>query len=361
MLPSPWKRTHPNGERERAVRREGRVASTWRGFRRRTDRYRLLTDVVGGILLVAIVVGGLAAATGGVWPPVVVVESGSMMHATQDTPYGRFGTIDVGDLVFVRAVDGPEDVQTWAEGGELHYRRPGDVLAYAPNGDRTNTTVIHRAIAYVEVAGLGRETTYSLRWVDGDVLTWDKRGIYFPPLGFDEAWGFSPAQGFRPAYSGYLTKGDNAFSNPAVDQAMGVSKVVDPAWIVGEVYGEVPWMGLAKLALTSGQTNPAVPGWERVGNAFAPLELWTMFFVALAALLLVPLAIDTWRAWRRYRLEQEHERRIEEESRRRMEERRRAEAAQPKRIATFAAIVAPRPATPTAQVPPPARPPPKSG
>lgn len=328
---------------EQPRRREGRLRSAWRTFRRATNRYRLLTDVVGGLLLVALAVGGLAAATGGVWPPIVVVESGSMMHPLPETEYGRFGTIDVGDIVFIRAVDGREDVTTWAQGGELRYGRPGDVIAYAPNGDRLNTTVIHRAIAYIEVGrGPTDRVEYRLYWVDGEVKTWGPEGIYFPELGFDESFGFTPRAGYKPAYSGFVTKGDNAFSNPATDQALGITKIVEPAWVVGRVYGEVPWLGLAKLALTSGQTNPAVPGWERVGNAFAPLELWSMFFLTLAAIVLVPLSIDTWRAWRALVAEREAEALLAEQNARRARE---AQQAPPRRT-TFAAI--PRPPPPRA-------------
>lgn len=282
--------------------RSGRLRRAWRGLRRGTQRYRFLTDVLGALVIVAVLVGGLAAATGGVWPPVVVVESGSMMHSSFETPYGRIGTIDVGDVVFIRAVDDPRDIATFAEGGDLRYGRPGTVIAYAQDGDHSNVTIIHRAIAYVEVERLpDLSTRYHLQWVDGEVRTFGSAGIYFPPLGFSESFGFTPANGYKPAYSGYLTKGDNAFTNPGADQAIGISRIVEPAWIVGEVYGEVPWIGLGKLALQSGKTNPNVPGWERVGNAFAPLELWSMFFLVLAVVVLVPLSIDTWRAWRQDR------------------------------------------------------------
>ena len=334
-------------EEARAARREGRARGAWRRFRRATDRYRLLTDVLGGILIVAAIVGGLAAATGGVWPPIVIVESGSMMHSIPETDYGRFGTIDVGDIVFVRAVKDLDRIETWAEGGRDHYGRPGDVIAYWPDGNRDpvlNKTVIHRAIAYVEVDFSDPNATYTLYWTDGQVRTWGPRGIYFPPLGFSEEFGFSPAAGYRPVYSGFITKGDNAYSNPATDQAMGISRLVAPEWIVGEVYGEVPWMGLAKLALQSGTTNPAVPDWERIGNAYAPLELWSMFFLMLALIILVPLTLDTWRAWRKLKRERETERRLQEENARRLEARRKAEAAPQKRVATFAAVVSSRPA-----------------
>lgn len=347
----PLLRRRPADEREppRPQREPGRLLLGWRRFRRATDRYRLLTDVVGGILLVLLIVGGLSAATGGVWPPLVTVESHSMMHGNSESPYGRVGSIDVGDVVFIRAVDGPEDVATWAQGGALRYGRPGDVIAYAGNGDRANTTIIHRAIAWVDVE---RQPTgaleYKLHWTDGQVLAFGPAGIYFPPLGFDENFGYTATDGYRPAYSGFLTKGDNAFSNPAVDQAMGISRIVDPSWIDGEAYGEVPWMGLAKLALQSGQTNPYVAGFERVGNAFAPLELWTMFFIVIALIILIPFSLDTWRAWRAHRERIRLERKAEEEAEARRRER---EAKKPAKRAPVA-FTPVAPGTPRGSAPP---------
>lgn len=275
-------------------------------MRRTLERYSLLRDVLGALLVVGLVVGGLAAATGGIWPPVLAIESGSMMHPHFETPYGRIGTIDVGDLIFVRAIDGPEDVALWVDGGEERYGRPGDVVAYLQDGDQgeENLTIIHRAITYVEVTrGPDGFFHYRMPWLDGRVLEFGPAGIYLPALGFDETNGFTPQNGYRPEHSGFLTKGDNPVTNPSVDQAIGLSRIVHPTWIVGEVYGEVPWVGLAPLALRNGQTNPAVPGWERIGNAFAPVELWSMFFLVLGALVLLPFAWGTWRMWRDHRRE----------------------------------------------------------
>lgn len=263
-------------------------------------RYSLLRDVLGGILIVALVVGGVAGATGGIWPPVLAVESGSMMHSSLETSYGRVGTIDVGDLVFVRAVE-PSDIELWVHGGEDHYRRPGDVIAYHQDGDRgpDNLTILHRAITFVTVThSTNGLPAYSFEWIDGETKTFGSEGIYFAPLGFDESYGFTRTNGYRPAYSGFLTKGDNAFTNPVADQAAGISKIVHPDWVVGEIYGEVPWMGLAKLMLQSGRTNPEVFGWERIGNAFAPIELWSCFFLVVAFVVVVPFSVGTWKAWR---------------------------------------------------------------
>ncbi|GEM_PF-6302965 len=272
----------------------------WRRVRRAGSRFRLLRDVVGALLLVVLVVGALAAAAGGTWPPFLVIESESMMHdAPHESPYGRLGTVDVGDIVFVRSVHSASDVQLWVDGGPSHYGRPGDVIAYAQDGDRGNTTIVHRAITWIDVVRLPNGSTqYRVKWIDHQVRVFGDTGVYLPDLGFDERFGFTPTDGYRPAYSGFITKGDNAFTNPAPDQAIGISRIVDPSWVDAKAYGEVPWMGLAKLALQVGATNPDVPGYYRVGNAFAPLELWTCFFATLGVVIAVPFALDTIRLWR---------------------------------------------------------------
>ena len=106
-----------------------------RGRNRREQRFRLLRDVMGGIVIFAIVLGGMFVASNGAWPPLIVIESGSMMHPAGETPYGRMGTIDVGDILFVRHLADPRhEVRTWAEGGAALYGRPGDVIEYLPNG-----------------------------------------------------------------------------------------------------------------------------------------------------------------------------------------------------------------------------------
>jgi signal peptidase I len=220
-----------------------------------------------------------------------------MMHLS--APYGRVGSVDVGDIVLVRAVHDRADVHLWVDGGPDRYGRPGDVITYAQNGDRGNTTIVHRAITWVEVVRLRNlSTQYRVQWIDHSVRVFGDAGIYMPELGFDERTGFTPDAGYRPAYSGFITKGDNPVTNPAPDQALGISRIVDPSWVDGKAYGEVPWMGLAKLALQVGVTNPDVPGYYRIGNAFAPLELWTCFFAVLAVVIVLPFTLDTVRLWR---------------------------------------------------------------
>lgn len=290
-----------------------------RSAARRKRTFRSLRDTLSGLAIAGLLLVGMYAASDGAWPPVLVIESGSMMHPTAQTSYGRLGTIDVGDVLFVRAVD-PADIRTWADNGPDRYGRPGDVIVFAPGGDRLNTSVVHRAMARVEVVRHdGDETTYVVHWIQGKVLTFDERGIYLPELGFSESNGYTPTNGYRPTYSGFITKGDNPSTNAPSDQAARAMPLVDPTWIEGRAYGEVPWLGLGRLIFQDGKTNPTSRGWERVGNGFAPVELWTCFFVTIAFIVLVPLTWDTARLWRRHRARRREERAWDAEMRRRAE------------------------------------------
>lgn len=294
---------------------------------RNARRFRTMRDTITGLLLAAILVGGLYVASDGAWPPLLVIESHSMMHDKADTTYGRYGTVDVGDVLLVRNVDDPSDVQTWAQNGPDRYGRPGDVIVYAARGDRANVSIVHRAMAWVDVIPHeDRSVTYRVHWIDGEILEFGNEGIYLPALGFHEAWGFTPQNGYRPTYSGFITKGDNPGSNAASDQASNLSGIVQFSWIEGKAYGEVPWLGLLKLIFQWDQTNPSVGGWQRVGNGFAPVELWTCLFVTLAVLILIPLAWDTQRALRAHLQARRIQRAEDEAMERRLAAQRQAEA-----------------------------------
>lgn len=273
---------------------------------------RGLRDTVVALGVVAVILGALFLYTG-VWPPMVVVESGSMMHLGEDTPFGRYGTIDPGDLVLVKGTD---SVETWAQGGKDRYGKAGDVIVYYPNNDRARTPVIHRAMTFVEVKGDGVARTYEFAWPGENShcsrgkCVFDARGIYLPELGFDSGANFAETDGWKPPRSGYVTQGDNPRTNPRSDPAAGIScgatfpapktcSAVDPSWIEGEAKGELPWFGLIKLAV-GGKKNmdPQGADWLRIGYAWAPKDLWAMLALSLAVLIALPVAIDAWRARR---------------------------------------------------------------
>lgn len=220
----------------------------------------------------------------GTWPPLVVVESGSMMHPAE-AGYGHLGTIDPGDLVLVKDLDEPGEVELFVDGARDRYGRSGDVIVFHPDGDRRRTPIIHRAMTYVTVEG--GECTY----VGADGAPRSCAG------GFgDDARTFGLEPGYRPDHSGFITLGDN---NAQADQAAGVDPVrVD--WVAGKARGEVPWIGLLKLAFGGRVNQPTAPDdWVRVGNALAPQDLWVMLVVTLAAIFALPVGVESGlRRWR---------------------------------------------------------------
>ena len=79
---------------------------------RRSAALGLLKDVVIAFVIVIIVMASLWAFSGGIWPPMVVVESESMMHGDDS----QIGVIDTGDLTIVKKIHDRHDIITYVEG-----------------------------------------------------------------------------------------------------------------------------------------------------------------------------------------------------------------------------------------------------
>src|SRR2546428_8276368 len=97
-------------------------------------------DVILAVAIVGIAIGSIFAYSG-VWPPMVVVESGSMQHSSSAS---YLGVIDTGDLVLVQAVDSdPGLVTTYVQGratGYDTYSNYGDVIVFHPPGAPPSVT-----------------------------------------------------------------------------------------------------------------------------------------------------------------------------------------------------------------------------
>ena len=120
-------------------------------WRSENTKISLVRDVFIALLLVLIILSALWAYTGQ-WfgTPMVAIESGSMMH--ENEPFGRYGTIDAGDMVFLVKVNSKNDISTYIEKDpdNYHYQNYGDVIVYRPYGDPNLDQIIHRAMCWVE-------------------------------------------------------------------------------------------------------------------------------------------------------------------------------------------------------------------
>ena len=283
-----------------------------RFLNRRDGKWPLLRELLAGILVLGLLVSLLYGLTGQGMPfgggyPVVVVTTGSMMHCENGMPplgsdcdptnWGRLGTIDPGDLVFVRSIDEPSDVATMAEDGRSHYGHPGDVIVYRPNGNAAATPIIHRAMFWVQAEPDG---TYSVpaygishaRRLDDPRLL----ELVDCPRDDDLTNTFDAYRHAFPDPSGFVTRGDNNGNADACAQAPGVARL---DWVLGKARGEVPWVGLVNLLYGDMRS-----GTSHFGEAGSDSK--TMFFVTIAVLVAAPWVIEVFvRRRRRRRADEE--------------------------------------------------------
>ncbi|TYT62046.1 S24/S26 family peptidase [Natrialba swarupiae] len=227
--------TAGRGARDGPTSRRRRKSRTVRGSIRRAlsadgGIALLARDAVTVVVIVSIL-GGLLFAVSGIWPPLVAIESPSMEP-----------NANVGDMVFLvdddrfvgeGAVDDTGVVPADRGAGTDHetFGEPGDVIVFEPNGDASQTPIIHRAHFWVE---------------EGDDWVAMGESAYAPSSATDcERVSSCPA-----AHDGFITKGDN---NNNYDQFSpdGVSDVVKPDWVVGKGAVRIPWLGHVRLAFES--------------------------------------------------------------------------------------------------------------
>jgi len=240
--------------------------------------------------LVVLLLGSMWVATGS-FPPMVVVESGSMMHEDE----GSLGAIDPGDLVLVMT-PGRAEIVTFAEAtepgnenfGYESHGMAGDVIIYKKNGLDSYTPVIHRALLKVIANSSGGWDVpgTTLRNVDSITWTLDYSCESYHGNTFN-----LPINGWEPSHEGYLTAGDNndcMIDQPPVNQPQQGSgffvdgepvQAVRDEWISGIASTEIPWLGAAKLVIsgTSSQVTDTT---------------WRSLLVVIAVIISVPYLLE---------------------------------------------------------------------
>ena len=301
----------------------------------------LLLELALAIGMIACLVGAMFVHTGSM-PPLVVVESKSMIHDEG----GEVGSIDAGDLILVH--NQPADtIVTFAEAtdpnhpsyGYEQHGMEGDVIIYSKNGEG-GTPIIHRAImrAVAEQTVAPDRTATSpcpdgatydeLRIAEdglpGDcILTWSVPGtsvmdvanitVHFD--GSDAAYYDCerPAHSganyvvepylvvwqWKPAHEGMLTLGDNnkcsvdqgaqaTNGSAGVHSASGIVGPIRDGWVLGVAGGEIPWLGTVKLMLGGPQSY---------GTRDVPSSSFIALFAVLGGVVLAPQALDSVFRW----------------------------------------------------------------
>jgi signal peptidase len=257
-----------------------------------------LREAFLAIGLVLLILGGLWVATGQ-FPPMVVVESGSMMHDTED---GSVGAIDPGDLVIVMNPS-RKNIITYAESiqeenknfGYSSLGMNGDVIIFSKNGGN-DTPVIHRAILKVELnnSDNGKKTWNVLGTNLVNVSTINLTLDY--PCKYHGGTYNLEIKNWQPNHSGYITSGDNSETNGCkIDQIVATGQdarnglkdefgnpvtAIKDEWVLGIASSEIPWLGAIKL-FTSG-THGAVTE-----------ETWANLSITIVIVLMTPTIYES--------------------------------------------------------------------
>ena len=307
-----------------------------------TSFTNLFREILLAVGMIGLLIGGLYAHTG-TMPPLVVVESSSMIHDEQ----GEIGSIDAGDLILVQKTEF-DSIVTFAEATDENNRyygyeqhgMEGDVIIFKKGGADGTTPIIHRAILKVVAnstsipdrqnfsdpdtidsiacpqGGVYDERTYGIDGVLGAcVHTWNVPGTNVVNaevinISFDginagyydckrpthagiEA--YLEVSDWSPQQAGFLTLGDNNKcsadqGNDAVRYSSGLSSpnggVIDAVqddWLVGRAAGEIPWLGVVKL-MVSGANSP--------GTDFVPRSSFMSLFGVIGLILVMPSVVD---------------------------------------------------------------------
>jgi signal peptidase len=247
-------------------------------WRSENSKISLIRDVLVAFFLVFIILLALWIYTGQ-WfgAPMVAIESGSMMHP--DEPFGRVGTIDAGDMVFLVKVYSKSDVVSNAMKDEntYQYLNYGDVIVYRPYGDYDRDQIIHRAMAWVEY-----NEEYKTYTVEGHEETnTNVTSITIPELNLNRYIPKNP-------HSGFLTKGDNPYTNPTTDQEGGIcEELIKVEWISGKARGELPWIGTLNLIF-----NDIISGKSTLQNV--PSDSITCLIILIVILVSIPITLDVY-------------------------------------------------------------------
>ncbi len=209
------------------------------------------------MIAIAVIIGVVIFLTSvtiysGIWPPVDTIASESMTHSD----YWTYGTMNVGDIVFVKKVSSvPGPVITYVVGrqtGFSTYGEYGNVILYKnPEGQ----TIIHRAMFYLSwndgmpiVQGFHDQSwmkvtkTYVLIYDVG----FSHRNLVVYLRGMVNESGFITVGDFNLAYRGIYNSSLNAYE--AADQNVGITNApVNSSNIIGMAFWDIPWFGLIKL------------------------------------------------------------------------------------------------------------------
>jgi signal peptidase len=283
------------------------------------------------LAVVGIVMLSMWVYSGGIWPPMVVIESESMMHSKDS----QIGVIDTGDLTLVKKIGSKSDIITYVEGrpsytvsfeeagqttmkeetfkgahpGIMTYGDYGEVIIYRKNGDTRETPVIHRAMAWFEPnATVECISKLPMGAVAGGDFPDIKNSahpkglkcvilVQIKNVGYKKDTLVIHVSKLvqdgvmlsgKPLH-GFLTHGDHNGAGSGSFQCDQETHTLngkyfapnDVDWVVGKAVGELPWFGALKLVAS-----------KTVDSDRIPPSSWNGLIGTIVLIIVVPFALD---------------------------------------------------------------------
>ena len=266
-----------------------------RFWRSENNKVSLARDIIVAFLFVFIILIALWTYTGQWFGyPLVAIESSSMQHLNE--PFGRIGTINAGDMVFLVKVNHKNDVIPYSISNTYNYGKKGDVIIYHPDGNLVDHQIIHRAMCWIEVEIEDSNTYYTIEEY-GIIRQNATEPLYIPECGI---WNSATNSSVildgntekryhyqKFIHSGFITKGDNPITNTVCDQLGGISnQPVEVEWISGKASCELPWIGTINLIFNDLTTD----GEDNLD--YVPQDCLTCFVIVIIILISIPLSLD---------------------------------------------------------------------
>ncbi|GGM70008.1 S26 family signal peptidase [Thermogymnomonas acidicola] len=206
---------------------------------------------LSALAAVVIFVVGVTVYSGTI-PPVSTIASESMTHSD----YWQYGTMNVGDIVFVKKVDNvPGSVITYVVGRERNYSTYGEYGNVVLYRSSDGQTIIHRAMFYLSwssgrpvVQGYHNQSwmTVTDKYVLIKEVGFSHRNLVVYISSMVNESGFITVGDFNLAFRGVYNSSLNAYE--AADQNVGITNApVNKSSIIGVAFWDIPWFGLIKL------------------------------------------------------------------------------------------------------------------
>ncbi len=206
---------------------------------------------IGVVLAILIFIFSVTEYSGEI-PPVSTIASESMTHSD----YWTYGTLNVGDIVFVKKIDKvPGNIITYVVGRETNYSTYGEYGSVILYKNPSGTTIIHRAMFYLTwnnsfpvVQGFHNQSWMKVtrNYVLIDNVGFSHRNLIVYLSGMVNESGIITVGDYNLAFRGIYNSSLNAYE--AADQNVGITNApVNSKNIVGVAFWDIPWFGLIKL------------------------------------------------------------------------------------------------------------------